>query len=157
MSAAELHLASVHLPVVLFPVAVLLLLLSRLTGSDQLFRIGCGFVLLGALFAFVAYLSGPYAFDQLELPPGPDVDLAEQHAVAGRIALIGAVTVGALALIALVNYLQGEVPPDVLRWALLLAALALCAVLVWTAHAGGQIRHTELRPPTVALPAPGEM
>jgi uncharacterized membrane protein len=150
VSAVQLHLLVVHLPVLACPAAVALLALARPTKSETLFQAGAAFLVFAALAAAAAYFSGPAAYESLALPPGVERDLAEAHGALGKGAFMGTVLVGLAALLALLQYLQGERPAPWLRWTLLAAALVLSWLLAWTAHQGGLIRHSELR----ALSAP---
>lgn len=151
MSAAQLHLLAVHLPVLACPAAGVLLALARLTRNETLFQTGCGFLVLGALAGAAAYFSGPAAYASLALPAGPERDLAEAHGALGKGAFMGLVLGGLAALLALLQYPQGERPAPWLRWTLLAAALVLTWLLAWTAHQGGLIRHPELRELTLPL------
>lgn len=151
MSAAQLHLLAVHLPVLACPAAVVLLALARLTRNETFFQTGCGFLVLGALAGVAAYFSGPAAYESLALPAGPERELAEAHGALGKGAFMGMVLGGLAALLALLQYPQGERPAPWLRWALLAAALVLTWLLAWTAHQGGLIRHPELRELTLPL------
>ena len=70
MSAVQLHLLVVHLPVLACPAAAVLLLIARLTRNETLFQTGAAFLVLGALGAAAAYFSGPAAYESLALPVG---------------------------------------------------------------------------------------
>lgn len=153
MNGAGLHLISVHLPVVLAPVSALLLLVSILTRSELVFKLGCLFLLAAALFAVVAYFSGPYAYSSLEQRPEVSRDLVEDHAIAGKAALMAVVLAALMALVALLQELQGETPGRVLRLGVFVAALGASLVLAWAAHRGGAIRHPEIFPAAQA-PSP---
>ncbi|TFG88275.1 MAG: hypothetical protein E4H17_02620 [Gemmatimonadales bacterium] len=150
MSGVQLHLLVVHLPVLACPAAVALLALARVTRSEPFFQMGAGFLVFGALAAAAAYFSGPAAYESLALPPGVERDLAETHGALGKGAFMGLALTGLTAMLALLQYPQGERPAPWLRWTLLAAALVLTWLLAWTAHQGGLIRHPELR----ALPSP---
>ncbi|MDQ7008494.1 MAG: hypothetical protein Q9Q40_14835 [Acidobacteriota bacterium] len=151
MNAAWLHLVCAHLVVVLVPVAALLALIARLAPSRLMEHTAGALLVLAAVVSAVAYFSGPSALEIID----PQGDLvarqAESHAVAGRIAFSVVVLTGALALVALLQAWQGEAPGPLLLWAVVLAAGAAGATLLWTAHLGGVIRHPEIRP-LVAFP-----
>jgi len=150
VSAVQLHLLVVHLPVLACPAAAVLLLLARLLRNETLFQTGAAFLVVAALAATAAYFSGPPAYESLALPAGAERELAEAHAALGKGAFMGLVLAGLAALLALLQYPQGERPAPWLRWVLFAAALVLAWLLAWTAHQGGLIRHPELR----ALPSP---
>ena len=166
MSALQLHLAVVHLPVVLCPLAAVFLLvaMARNEAGEPLLRLGWVLLLVAALGSLTAYYSGPSAFEQLneQMPGGAPAgeaariqDLVEDHAVLGRTAFVGMVLVGVLALQGLLQFLQGESPARWLRVTILVLALALSYVLVWSAHLGGQVGHPEIRGPSVLFPPLG--
>lgn len=145
MSAVQLHLLVVHLPVLACPAALVFIALARLTRNETFFQTGAAFLVFGALSAAAAYFSGPAAYESLALPAGTERDLAEAHGALAKGAFMGLVLVGLAALLALLQYPQGERPAPWLRWVLLAAALLLTWLLAWTAHQGGLIRHPELR------------
>ena len=113
-------------------------------------------LLVAAVGSLTAYYSGPPAFEQLNEQVTNDAagiqGLVEDHAVLGRTAFVGMILVGALALQGLLQFLQGESPARWLRLTILLLALALSYVLVWSAHLGGQVGHPEIRGPSVLFP-----
>lgn len=164
MSALQLHLAVVHLPVVLCPLAAVLLLvaMARKEAGDPLLRLGWILLLVAALGSVTAYSSGPSAFEQLneQIPGKAGMSgeaalvqaLVEDHAVVGRTAFVGMVLVGVLALQGLLQFLQGESPARWLRVTILVLALVLSYVLVWSAHLGGQVGHPEIRGPSILFP-----
>ncbi|MCB1164011.1 MAG: hypothetical protein R3C71_11745 [Candidatus Krumholzibacteriia bacterium] len=145
MSAAQLHLLLVHLPVLACPAAAALLIASRIAANETLLKTACVTLVLGTLAATGAYFSGPPAYESLQLAPGPTRELVEAHAALGKGAFMGLVLLGLAALLALLQYPQGERPAPWLRWTLLAASLLLAWLLAWTAHQGGLIRHEELR------------
>ncbi len=143
MNAAHWHIVLVHVPVVgaLFALTTLALAVSLRSGV--LFRLGSGFVVACALTAGAAYFSGGEAYELMK----PDVEtaLVESHAVIGRAALLASVLTGVVALVGLLQELQGEQPPPALRWGLTFASGAVVWLMAWAAHLGGRIRHPEVR------------
>lgn len=145
MSAVWLHLAVVHLPIVLTLAALVLLGLAAWRRSELVFQIACGFLLVSALLAIAAYYSGPEAYEVLEAELRAEKDRVEDHAVLGRSVFVGMIVVGVGALQALLQFLQGESPAKWHRWALFALTLVMCYLFAWTAHLGGGIRHPEIR------------
>ena len=144
MNPLQVHLLVVHLPVLGCPAAFGLLLASRLAHSEILFKTACVFLLLALLGGGLAYFSGPAAYEGLEVD-ALTRELVEDHAALGKGAFMGLVLLGLAALLALMQYPQGESPAPWLRWLLLVAALLMAALLAWTAHQGGLAGHVELR------------
>lgn len=151
MSALQLHLLVVHLPVLACPAAALLLVVARLARNETLFRTACATLLIGMLGGAAAYFSGPAAYESLGLPPGLDRDLLEAHAALGKGAFMGLILLGLAAALALLQVVQGERTPNWLRWTLLVAALLLAYLLAWTAHQGGRAGHPPLREQSLPL------
>lgn len=158
MSAVQLHLAVVHLPVVLCPLAAALLIYAMLQKKrgDAFLKLGWILLLVSAAGSLTAYYSGPSAFEQLNEQMTGSVgtikDLVEDHAVLGRTAFVGMVLVGVLAIQGLLQFAQGEQPARWLRVTILMGALVLSYVLIWSAHLGGQVGHPEIRGPSVLFP-----
>lgn len=145
MSAAEVHLAVVHVPVVgCFFVAVLLAV-ALWRRSELLFLTAAALLLVCTAGAIAAYYSGPPAYEQVKSRLVDGENAVEQHAVLGRAAFVGMILLAALALQAVLRTAAGERAARGLRWALLIGALLLCWLLAWTAHLGGAVRHDELR------------
>ncbi len=144
MNPLQLHLMVVHLPVLGCPAAAGLLLASRLVRSEILFKTACVFLLIALLGGGAAFFSGPSAYDGLTVDASTR-ELIEEHAALGKGAFVGLVLLGLAALLALLQYPQGERPSPWLRWLLLAASLLMALILAWTAHEGGLAGHVELR------------
>lgn len=144
MSAAQLHLGLVHFPVVGSFFSLILLALALRQRSDLLFRVGCGFTVFCALAAAASYFTGGEAFEALRAELNSDV--VEQHALIARGAFLLYTLGGVLALVALLQELQGESVGRGMRWLLPAINGAVFGLLLWVAHLGGLIRHPELAP-----------
>lgn len=145
MTAAELHLMVVHLPVVGCLFVAVLLVLGHVLGSDLLLKVGYGFSIALALLGVAAFYSGPSAYEQLQTELLAQKPWVEQHALVARAAFIGLVVCGALAVQAHLQFLQEEPPARWLRFTILVLVLAMSYLLAWSAHLGGAIRHHEVR------------
>lgn len=145
MTATELHLAIVHLPVVGCWFVAVLLAVAIWRRSELLFLTAAGLLLLCTAGAVTAYYSGPPAYEQVKSRLVAGEEAVEQHAVLGRAAFVGMVLLAVLALQAVLRTAAGEDAARWLRWALLVGTLLLCWLLAWTAHLGGAVRHDELR------------
>ena len=144
MNPLQLHLLMVHLPVLGCPAACGLLLAARLARSEILFKTACVFLLIAMIGGGVAFFSGPAAYEGLTVD-APTRELIEEHAALGKGAFMGLVLLGLAALLALMQYPQGERPAPWLRWVLLAASLLMALLLAWTAHEGGLAGHPALR------------
>ena len=143
----HLHLALVHLPVLGMP-AVLAAWVLAWRRDDSFWRrvFEAGWTGL-TLAAAAAYYAGGAALERLQPTggaPWPTLPLAENHATAGRAALIVLALSTAALLQAWMLERQGERPTGARRAALGLG-LAACLLLLTTAWLGGPVGHIELR------------
>lgn len=147
MTAAHIHLISVHLPVVGVLFALAVLVIALLSGRDLLLKLAYGTLLFSAAVAAVAYYSGPAAYDALQQALRGDEHWVEQHAAVGRAFFFALVLAAIAALQALLQFAQGEPPPRWLRGLIMALALLCCYLGAWSAHLGGAIRHEQVREP----------
>lgn len=147
MNAAQLHLLTVHLPVVGISAASALMTLALIRGSETLAKAGIGFVVCGTLFAAPAYFSGPDAMKVARQFASIDDHFVEQHAIAARIAFFASVLLAAIALKVWVDARHAPIGRGA-RIGLLCGMLAIAWLMAWTAHLGGIIRHPEIREPS---------
>ncbi len=147
MSPAELHIALVHGPVVVCLFAVVLFALALRWQDERLQKL-CYAVFLGcAVFAGVAYYTGPGAYEAFESAVWFTDEMkvrTEDHAVMGRTSFVGMVLLGLGSLVSLLGYAQGQPPAKSLRWGILVLALVMALLMVWTSHEGGMIRRLEI-------------
>lgn len=146
MTAAYTHIIIVHLPVVGLMFTLAVTLLGLFFNDRRLILIGCAFTVVCALGAVVAYGSGPTALEQVR--GGFDkatVTLAEEHAVIGRAAFIGAIFAGIVALQGLLRTAADDGPSPWLVRGLVILLIIVAGLMAWTAHLGGGIRHPEAR------------
>lgn len=153
--AHHVHLVTVHVPVVLMPLALVLLGLGAWRGraaslagpgssASTLTATGRCLILVSAFIAGVAYFSGPLAFESLEAEMEAVRDLVELHAVLGRAAFFGLVLLAVPTVFAVLRELEEEAPS---RWldAIVIAGAALLSyLLLWAGHFGGAIRRPEI-------------
>jgi hypothetical protein len=144
MWASWTHLLVVHVPVVLTPVALWLLVRAVRSVSEYDFKIAYGMVLIVAVFSVLAYVTGPMAADWLNEEIALEAARSEDHALFGRAAFTVTSLAGAAALVALLSYLQEEEPQRWLPWTVAGFLVIALVLLIWTAHLGGLIRRPEL-------------
>ena len=145
MSWAHIHLALNHVPVIGLLIALLLLAVATLRRSTELTRISYSLLVLLAATAMVVYLTGEPAEELIENLPGFSEALVEQHEEVALIATIGIVVLGLVALVGLIRFRARRIAPAWYGRGVLLLALLMGGVMVWTANLGGQIRHSEIR------------
>jgi len=151
MTQNWLHAAFVHIPVLGFPLAAIILGWALKTGKAEPRKFGEALVFLSALIGFLAYFTGPGAYSYLEslgtTQPGYGVtlspawtELVELHAIIGRVYFMELVILLVLLLIQYLNRLQGSDPGRVGQWIILGLVVALALTGLFTASEGGKIR-----------------
>lgn len=147
-NAAHLHLLLNHVPILGAVAAALLLTLALVVRRQVLTKAALWFLAVAGVVSVPVYLSGEGAEDVAE-------ELGVAHAVIEaheEAALLALIALGALGLLAVgllwwTSHLY-EVPRWVTGTMWILAALG-AVLAARTAYLGGQIRHTEIRPPEV--------
>jgi len=150
MSWAHIHLALNHVPVIGLLIVLLLLAVAMLRRSTELTRVSYALLVLLAATAVVVYLTGEPAEELIENLPGFSEALVERHEEVALIATIGMVVLGLVALVGLIRFRTPWIAPAWYGRGVLLLALLMGGVMVWTANLGGQIRHSEIRADRVA-------
>jgi uncharacterized membrane protein len=149
MSPVHLHLMLNHLPVVGTFIGVLLLAVALLRRSSELAKVTLGlFALLGAA-SLAVFLTGEPAEELVEKLPGFSESITHAHEEVAELATIVMVSVGVLALGALVLFRRRALPRWVTAGALALAVVT-GGLMGYTGYLGGQVRHTEVRGGAVA-------
>jgi uncharacterized membrane protein len=143
MNVVQIHLMLNHVPVVAPVMAGLLLLIGFAVKSQAVLRAGLATLVAAALFAIPVYFTGEPVEEIAEKLPGISKQQIETHEDSAKATLIFLGILGAGSLGALLSYRRRSLPTGIGA-----AVLALCIItagqVAWTAHLGGQIRHTEL-------------
>lgn len=145
MNYPYLHLILNHLPVLGTLFGLLVLLLAQWRKSAPLQRVSLEIFVLTAVLTLPTYLTGEPTEEALKSMPGISTSVIENHQDA---ALISSITIGLLGALALFGLWRSRREPELPRWVLLsvlLLALVGSGLMGWTAHLGGEIRHTEIR------------
>jgi uncharacterized membrane protein len=135
-----------HIPVLGIAFGLALVSLALLRKSEELKRISLGFLIVIALLAIPAYLTGEPAEELVEDLPGVSKSSIEQHEEAAEVAFAGVLSVGAAALGGLIFFQRRKVVPNWLSVIVLVLSLIVFALMARTANLGGFIRHAEIRP-----------
>lgn len=155
MNAAHVHLMLNHVP--LFGAAAVSILfgVALVRRQQGVARAGLVLALLTALVTIVVYLTGEPAEELVENLPGISETVMETHE---KIALVATLSVGGFALVALYGLVafRHGVSMGFTRVLLVLSLVPLAA-MAYTAYLGGQIRHSEIRPPAAEAPAGDEV
>ncbi len=153
MNGAQLHLILNHLPVMGSLFSLLLLLWGLIRKNSEIQKVAFGAMVIVAFTAYFAYLTGEPAEEVLEAVPQFDGAYVEPHEEMAALALYSAIGMGIVALVSLVLTRGKQVPLGIALIGLL-ANLGVAGMMGYTAHLGGMIRHTEIRPTTT--PASGQ-
>ena len=144
MTGAHLHLALNHVPVVLVPVAVVMLLYAMVNKSADLMKGALALLIVSTLFGAAAFLTGEPAEDSLKQIPEVSTEAIEPHEKLATFAAGATTLAGVLALIVLMKWQPGGATPWTMIATLVVAFIA-ALLLAWTAYLGGRINHPELR------------
>ena len=146
MNGAQLHLLTVHLPVVGMLAALVLMTVALVRDSETMVRTAIGFVVFGTVLGAPAYFSGPEAMEVAKGFASIDEHLVEQHAILAKAAFFASVVLAAIAIKVWWDA-RGAQTGKGTRIGLLCATLVIAWLMAWTAHLGGIIRHPEIREP----------
>jgi hypothetical protein len=152
LSGAHLHLLVNHIPLFAAICALALLAASFLWAPDVLRRAAFVALMVAALGAMAADLSGDPAEDAIRGFPGVKREVIHTHEEMADKSYFVAGAVGILALVALVKWRRVPVPraPSI---AALVCAAVVSGMMAYTALLGGRVRHTEVRPGAIPTDA----
>ena len=144
MNTVHLHLMLTHVPVLGTFFGLTLLGTAVLLRSSDVTRAGLATLVLSALSAIPAFLTGEGAEHAVEHLAGVGEKVIEAHESAAGVALAALELAGALALATLVLTRIGRAHRALVP-ATLVVALVAGGLMGYTALLGGRIRHTEIR------------
>ena len=144
MNPAHLHLMLNHIPVLGTAFGMALLGWAVLRRSEELSRVSLGVLVIVALFAIPAYLTGEPAEEVVEHLAGVNEGAIDAHEDAAKFAFAGVLALGAVALGGLILSRRRQATARWMQILVLVLALLVFAMMVRTANLGGLIRHPEL-------------
>ena len=133
------------MPVIGILIVLLLLVVATLRRSTELTRASYVLLVLMAASAVIVYRTGEPAEELVENLPGFSEAIVEEHEEVALIATIGIGVLGLVALVGLIRFRAPRIAPAWYDRGVLLLALLIGGVMVWTANQGRQIRHSEIR------------
>lgn len=148
---AHLHLAINHVPIIGLAVAALPLLIGILFKSRGALASGLLAVVLcvGTLPAIMETgEAAQESFVDGSIEPGMDAAgkaAFREHSGRAKFTAPVIYATGLLALIALAALIKFQREAGIIGWAVFIGMLISISLSVWTAEAGGRIRHTEFR------------
>jgi hypothetical protein len=152
MSATQVHLMMNHLPVLGSLLGLVLLGAGMARKSEELKRTSLLILLAAAVAALPVYLSGEPAEKHVQGLPGVGSRDLEKHKEVAQLALSVMLVVGGLSGSAFWLFRRGSAVPNGFVMGVMAAAILSCGLMAWTAHLGGQVRHTEIRPSSTGQP-----
>jgi hypothetical protein len=146
LNAAHLHLVINHIPVILFPAGLLLLVYALITEDDKIMRVSLGVFFLVALATVPVYVSGLHADRLLDGVPGvcdPAIDI---HRAAALKSMLVAELLGLFSIVVLMAYRNAVTLPKWSQGIALALAFIVAGLMTFTSYLGGHIRHPETFP-----------
>jgi len=145
LNTALAHIILVHIPIVVTPILVYIGWKAFQSKTTKDYKIFYWFVLVASLLTVAVYFTGPQTAEWVKTHvTNYPQELVENHALWGRFVFIGSVFAGVLALMAVLNYAQEEIPHKAIPWILMLLLVLNILLLLYTAHLGGMIRRPDL-------------
>jgi hypothetical protein len=160
---AHLHLALNHVPIIGLTVASLPVLIGVLFRSRGALASGLIAVICCAAAMPAIMETGEAArdgfFDGSVRPDldKPGYDSLRRHAGRAKVTAPVVYASGILALVALLALTKFPRQAAWIGWAALIGNLLSVSLSIWTAEAGGRIRHEEFRPVPLATPSPSPL
>lgn len=146
MNSAQIHLLFNHWPIIATMVGLLLLLVAKFFPASQSRRSGLMVLVLAALLAIPALLSGEGAEEIVE-EQGVSHELIHEHEESAEKAFWAMEILGLLALIALIQDVR-HTKPGILFNIVIVVALGVSVMMTWVGHTGGLIKHPEISDPS---------
>lgn len=143
-----------HVPLIGIGFVTLLLIVALIMKNSTMIDVALVFVIIVALWAVPAYLTGEPAEEVVEGLPGISESMIEEHEEAALTAFIFVEVVGGLALLSLLVRKFSVKSGMVLTILTLVGIIIGGGLIAWTANLGGKINHPEIRSETVPVSSP---
>ena len=154
MNQTHLHLLINHLPVFGSFLGALVLAHGIYTRSNPAKIAAYNVLVISAIGAVIAYLTGEAAEETVENIAGISHDLIEEHEDGAVYSLIALIVAGSSSLLGVFLTLRKSVYVRKVAMATLLISFASFCIIARTAYIGGLIRHTEIsNAPIISQPA----
>jgi uncharacterized membrane protein len=144
MNSVQVHLALTHVPVVLSLVGIMMLAVAFFMKHPTITKTSYILIVIAGIAAIPVFLSGEGSEEAVENLPGVSEAIIERHEDVAKLAMISIAVAGLAALAALLSFGK-RIAARVFRVVVLLSTIISGALMIQTAHLGGQIRHTEIR------------
>lgn len=143
MNAAHFHLIMVHIPIVLIPTALMIVLIGLWKSNQTVLQTAYVIFFVTALAVVPAFLSGEEAEEIVEHLPQISEKTIENHEEAADFSLWLTVSLGVLGLAGIFVTRRQWVHSRKLGAVVIVLATVTAGSLSYTAFQGGKIRHPE--------------
>ncbi len=144
MNQTHVHLIITHLPIFGSIFGGLVLAYGLLTKTKQTLIAGYILLIISALGAGIAYLTGEEAEETAEKIPGIIKIVIGQHEDSALIALISFILLGLSSIFGIYFILRQSVLSFKMAFITLFISFISFGVVSYTGYLGGKIRHTEI-------------
>lgn len=144
MDSVQVHLALTHVPVILSLIGLVMLAIAFLIKNSTVTRTSYILLVLAGIAAIPVFFTGEGAEDAIENLPGVSESVIETHEDVAALAMI-TISITAFVTLAALIALRWKIASRLFSIAVLLTAVVSVALMIQTAHLGGQIRHSEIR------------
>lgn len=149
MNAAQVHLALTHMPVILTIAGLMILLVSIFIKKTIVSNVGYFVLIAAGIFAIPVFLSGEGAEEIVEELTGVTGSMIEQHQNIAKFSFYAVLATAAISIFALLKLNSRLVRP--VSYLVLVLGIVTTGLMAYTAHLGGQIRHSEISASTMAI------
>lgn len=151
MSQTHLHLLITHLPIFGSVLGGLVLAHGLWTRSSQTKIAAYNLLILSAIGAVIAYMTGEAAEETIENIQGVATNMIEEHEESALVALVSLIALGIASIGGLFLTLKKSAITRTTAIVIFCLALVSFGLVARTGYLGGQIRHTEIGTGTTAV------
>lgn len=145
MNGAHFHLIVNHLPIIFPIVSLLVLALGMITKSTHVKRTAFFILIIGAITAAIAMISGEGAEETVEHMKGISESYIETHEYIAKIFTILSFILGGMSLAGLWISFKHKLLLNMACIGIFVMNLVVLMYAKQTGTTGGEIRHTEIR------------
>jgi len=143
MNQSQIHLALTHMPVILTLTGLVVLSVSLFIRNIVVTKVAFYMLIAAAVFVLPVFFSGEGAEETVEHLAGVSESMIQKHENVANVSFYIVIATGILAGAGLLRLARRSwLSPA--RYLVLFVALFSSALMIWTAHLGGQIRHSEI-------------
>lgn len=144
MNQTHIHLLINHLPIVGSILGGFVLAFGLWTKSEHTKLAAYNLMILSALGAIIAYLTGEAAEETIEHIQGIVKERIELHANFALVALVSMIILGVASAVGIWIVIKSPSLSQIYAYLMLIVSLISFGLVAQTGYLGGQIRHTEL-------------